>query len=41
MLGRICSKSLLGVSFVLKRAHDNYVFCDVRAQAVGTVSKYI
>ena len=41
MLGEICSKSLLGVSFVLKVAQNTHVFDDVRAQAVGCMSKYI
>ena len=41
MLGKICSKSFLGVSFVLKVASNTHVFDDVRAQAVGCLSKYI
>lgn len=41
MLGKTCSKSLLGVSFVLKVASKTHVFGHVRAQAVGCMSKYI
>ena len=40
MLGKTCSKSPLGVSFVLKVAHNTHLFDYVRAQAVGYMSKY-
>ena len=40
MLGKICQESLVGVSFTLSAARNTHLFDDVRAQAVGYMSKY-